>query len=185
MYIFYCFHPDKKILLSNRPAEKVRGKFGNKFEIVNSTKDLDAVEIIKKRVMRSYPTFILEEWIQKPRFHSEETKRKISESLKGRSKKPETCAKISKRLKGRSNFQGKRHTLSTKQTMREKKIGNQHVKDTFWAHDPRSDKEARVRSRHQLPSGFILGRDYYSTEPGLYYLRSTNFPRGRRPSRGL
>ena len=95
----------------------------------------------------------------------------MSEAKMGKPRDEATRQKISRGLKGRSNFQGKHHNYETKEIMAEKKIGNKHTKDTYWAHDPRSDKETRVKDMHRLPYGYQLGRDYYSTEAGLYYFR--------------
>lgn len=170
MIHFYCFSNDKKIIASDLPVEKIKAKFGYRYEILTSIKDKTSVDITKTRLQKSYPQFIIEELYQKVKQpFSEETRRKISESKKGKPRDPETRAKISAGLKGRSNFQGKKHKIETKEVMREKKLGNQHVKDYVWVHDPKGDKEKRVKTRMDVPPGFSKGRDYYSTEPGLFY----------------
>jgi hypothetical protein len=94
----------------------------------------------------------------------------MSEAKMGKPRDEATRQKISAGLKGRSNFQGKKHTADTKDVMAEKKLGNQHTKDSYWAYDPKSDKETRVRDRNNLPSGYQLGRDYDSIEIGLYHI---------------
>lgn len=170
MINFYCYIQDKKIIASDLPVDKIRSKFGHRYEILTTIKDKDAIDVTKSRILRSYPQFIIEEvWQKVKQPVSEETKRKISESKIGKPRDPETRAKISAGLKGRSNFQGKRHNDETKKAMAEKKLGNQHVKDYIWVHDPRGDKEKRVKTRMEIPVGFSEGRDYYSTEPGFYY----------------
>jgi hypothetical protein len=94
----------------------------------------------------------------------------MSEAKMGKPRDEATRQKISAGLKGRSNFQGKRHTADTKDVMAEKKLGNQHTKDSYWAYDPKTDKETRVRDRNHLPPGYTLGRDYDSIEVGLYHI---------------
>lgn len=169
MIHFYCFHNNQQILISDLPVEKVRAKYGHKYEVVNSIKDRSYLDQIKERVARSYPKYIITEAYHKVNRHTEEARKKISESKIGKPRDEETRKKISDALKGRSNFQGKKHSEETKQQMRLKKLGNQHVKDYYWAHDPNGDREIRVKSREDIPEGFRQGRDYYSTESGLYY----------------
>jgi len=101
---------------------------------------------------------------------SEETRRKMSEAKMGKPRDETTRQKISAGLKGKSNFQGKKHSADTKDVMAEKKLGNQHTKDSYWAYDPKTDKETRVRDRNNLPPGYQLGRDYDSIEVGLYHI---------------
>lgn len=135
--------------------------------------------MIMERIKKQYPLFIIENYIKKPKARqSEETKRKISEALKGKPKPESVKKKISNSLKGRSSFEGKRHREDTKAMMSIRKRGNKHTKDYYWVHDPSGDEEKRIRDRLKVPEGFSLGRDYYSTEPGFYYfklrLRSSN-----------
>lgn len=172
MIHFYLLAADKKIVASDLPLEKIKKKLGSRFEIINSIKDKSVLDVIKVRVLRGYPNFSYEEIFQVSKTFSEETKKKISESKLGKPRDELTRRKISLALKGRSNFQGKRHSDDTKSVMSEKKLGNQHTKDTLWAHDPRSDKETRVRDRKDVPNGYSLGRDYYSTEAGMYYFKN-------------
>jgi len=161
------------ILISDRPTEKVKEKHGHRYEILNSVKDKDSIDVVKQRLLRSYPNYEFVEWYAAlPRVISDEARQKISQSKLGKPRDEETRKKISESKKGVSQFQGKRHTPETKAKMREKKLGNQHAKATYWAHNPRTDEETRVRDRHDLPPGFQLGRDYYSTEAGLYHFKS-------------
>jgi len=172
MIHFYLLTADKKIVASDLPLEKIKKKLGSRYEVINSIKDRSVLDVIKARMLRSYPGFSFEEMFQVSKTFSEETKKKISESKIGKPRDELTRRKISLALKGRSNFNGKKHSDETKTVMSEKKIGNQHTKDTYWAHDPRSDKETRVKDRRDVPPGYSLGRDYYSTEAGLYYFKN-------------
>ena len=180
MIHFYCYDVTKIILISDQPVDKVRAKYGHRYELLNSIKDNSAVEVIKTRLQRSYGMYKFVEWnqsVRKPM--SDETKRKMSESKMGKPRDEATRQKISAGLKGRSNFQGKKHTADTKDVMAEKKLGNQHTKDSYWAYDSRSDKETRVRDRNNLPPGYQLGRDYDSIEIGLYHIDEYRKSRAR------
>lgn len=183
MIHFYCFVQTKKIIISDLPTAKIKTKYGYRYEILTSIKDKSNLDIVTQKIQRSYSGFTFEYNLLKEKTPlTDEQRKKISDSKIGKPRDPETRAKISAALKGRSNFQGKRHNDGTKRTMSEKKLGNDHTKDYYWAHDPRSDKEIRVKSLDEIPVGFKLGRDHYSTEAGLYYFReaSTNSPKGKR-----
>jgi hypothetical protein len=180
MIHFYCYDVTKTILISDQPVDKVRAKYGYRYELLNSIRDNSAIDIIKTRLLRRYSKYEIIEWYQivrKPM--SEETKRKMSEAKMGKPRDEATKLKISAGLKGRSNFQGKRHTADTKDVMAEKKLGNQHTKDSYWAYDPRLDKETRIRDRNSLPPGYQLGRDYNSIEEGLYHIDEYRKSRAR------
>jgi hypothetical protein len=175
MIHFYCYVTLKKIIVSDLPAVKVKAKYGYRYELLNSIKEKDAVEFIKTRLLRSYHGYEFIELFHKERKpFTEEAKRKMSLAKLGKPRDETTRQKISRGLKGRSNFQGKKHTYETKEVMAEKKIGNDHAKDLYWAHDPKGTKETRVKDRNRLPQGFALGRDYYSTEAGIYGIKSKN-----------
>lgn len=175
MIHFYCFISNKKLLISDLPVEKIKARYGFRYEIVNSIRDRSSLDAIKQRVLRSYPAYEIEEWFQKEKLTlTTEHREKISASKRGKPRDEETRKKISLALKGRSNFQGKQHSTETKSIMAQKKIGNQHTKESLWAHDPRGSKEVRVRNLKDIPVGFSKGRDYYSTEPGLYYFKEAN-----------
>jgi hypothetical protein len=172
MIHFYCYVTLKKIIVSDLPAVKVKAKYGHRYELLNSIKDMDAVEFIKLRLLRNYSGYEFIDLFQKEKKPiTEEARRKMSLAKLGKPRDEVTRQKISRGLKGRSNFQGKKHNLKTKEIMAEKKLGNDHAKELYWAHDPRGTKETRVKDRNDLPQGFALGRDYYSTEPGLYYFK--------------
>lgn len=171
MIHFYCYDVTKTILISDMPVDKVKAKYGHRYELLNSVKENSAVDIIRSRLQRSYGRYEFVEWYQTVRKPmSEETRRKMSEAKKGKPRDEATRQKIAAGLKGRSNFQGKKHTAETKDVMAEKKLGNDHAKELYWAYDPRADKETRVKDRNKLPPGYILGRDYDSIEVGLYHI---------------
>jgi len=170
MIHFYCFYSDKKIIASDLPVSKIKSKYGYRYEVLISIKDKDAFEIISTKLLRSNPGFTVDHDFQKEKVtFSEESRKKISDSKIGKPRDEATRQKISTALKGRSNFKGKTHSPETKLAMSEKKLGNSHTKEYYWVHDPRSDKEKRVKSRLDVPTGYSLGRDYYSTEAGLYF----------------
>ena len=188
MLHFYCYTDKKLIVVTDLPVEKVKNKYGHRYEIINSIKDIAYIDVITARVLRSYPGYTIEQLERKkPTPMSDETKRKISEAHKGVPRSEETKQKISQSLKGRSNFVGKSHSEETREVMAEKKLGNQHTKEYHWVYDPRGQREKRVRNRRDVPTGFSLGRDYYSTEAGLYHFKeikkTTNLPRETQTNR--
>lgn len=172
MFNFYLFNKEKRIVISDYPSDKVKGKFGFQYEILNSVKEKSALPFISERIKKQYPLYSIVEFFTRPRKpHTEETKRKMALAKIGKPRDEATKQKISIARKGKSNFEGKKHNEETKKIMAEKKLGNQHVKDLRWVHDPRGTEEKRVKDRTKVPVGFSLGRDYYSTEPGLYYFK--------------
>ena len=170
MYHFYNFSTFKKLIVSDLPLEKIKEKFGYKFERVTSVNDKNSVSFVMSRIIRNFPGYSIEEHYQKVNKPlTDEQRQKISTSKLGKPRPPEVRARISAALKGRSNFQGKTHTEETRSKMAAAKMGNTHTKGTVWAHNPRSDEEVRVRDLKEIPVGYSKGRDYYSTEHGLYY----------------
>jgi len=174
MYHFYNFFNDKKLIVSDLPLDKIKSKFGYKFERVTSVKDKESILLITGRLIRSFVGYSVEEHFQREiKPLTDEQRKKISISKLGKPRPPDVRARISASLKGRSNFQGKSHTSDTKERMAAAKLGNTHTRGTVWAHNPRSDEEVRVKELKDIPVGFSKGRDYYSTEAGLYHF-STN-----------
>jgi hypothetical protein len=100
----------------------------------------------------------------------------MSQAKLGKRRDEETKKRISNTMKGKSNFEGKRHSWESKEKIGEKLMGNHNVRDTYWIHNPRTDKERRVKERHNLARDYQLGRDYYSTEAGLYCFREIKKP---------
>lgn len=68
----------------------------------------------------------------------------------------ETRKKISQTMKGRSNFAGHRHTHATKLQIGFSQEGHRNAKDHKWATDKESGEEHRVRGK--LPKGLRWGR---------------------------
>ena len=170
MFHFYCLSLEKKLIVSDLPIEKIKSKFGFKFERLTSVKDKTAVPHIMTRLIKNYPGHSIEEhFVKIKKVRADAAREKVPSPLLGIPRSLEVRAKISAACKGRSNFQGKSHNAETKAKMATAKMGNDHVRGKLWAHDPRSDKEVRVDDMKEIPTGFSRGRDYYSTEHGLYY----------------
>lgn len=172
MFHFYCYPKNKKIVISDLPVDKIKKKFGIDYEILTSVKEKESIPVIQARVQRNYLGYeIVESFVYrrtKKDFLTPEQRSALDERRRGVPRPLEVRLKISNTLKGRSSFKGKKHRPESKAKIAESKFGNDHVKDTIWAHDPRSDQEIRVRDLKEIPEGFSKGRDYYSTEPGLY-----------------
>lgn len=164
--IRFCLLTKNKIIVSDLPFEKLHEKIGLQYEILNTIKDKEYVDVIKQRLLRSYPEAKFEEYFIKIRLpKSPEHRERLRQSKLGKPRPEWVRKKISLAKKGVSQFAGKKHTEETKRIMAIKKLGNQHVKDTIWAHDPRGREEQRVRDLKQMKIGFSKGRDYYSIEP--------------------
>ena len=142
--------------------------FGVRYELVNSIKEKDSVPIIKERLLRFYPNFIFVEHFKRKAVFTEESRRKIRDSKIGGKHTEETKRKISAARKGKGNFVGKNHSPEAKRLIADAKYGNQHSKGLIWYHDPRGDKEIRVKSYKEVPVGFSQGRDYYVMEQLIY-----------------
>ena len=65
MIHFYCYVILKKIIVSDLPADKVKVKYGYRYELLNSVKDKDAIDFIKIRLLRSYHEYEFIELFQK------------------------------------------------------------------------------------------------------------------------
>jgi hypothetical protein len=179
MFHFYCFNAEKKIIVSDLPLEKVRLKYGFRYEVLNSVKDKDAIEVVWVRIQRSYPGFeIIEDNVKpkKPRKKKKpvtaETRRKMADAKRGKKKSEETKRKTSMTMKGKSNFEGKKHSHASKRKIAAKSYGNTKVRGRKWVHDPNTTAEKRVVDRLNIPRGFLLGRDYYMVENMRYNLDS-------------
>jgi len=87
MIIFYCFNRIKTIIISNKPVDEVRIKYGTHYEILNSIKDITVLETVKVRTLRQFPSYKVIEIISKPRVghpRSEETRLKMSQAKLGK-----------------------------------------------------------------------------------------------------
>ncbi len=173
MIHFYCFYNNKNIIISDFPSKTVKARFGHRYELVNSVKDIDSVDIIKTKLLKIYPSFIFVEFLKPKRVPiTPEGRKKISDSKIGLKRDAATRAKISATMKGKSNFEGKKHHSETRKIMAEKKLGNDHVKDKVWAYNPDTFKEIRVKDRRSIPSNYLKGRDYESIEPLILYAKN-------------
>lgn len=180
MIHFYCYHNEKKIIVSDFPLERVKNRFGHKFEILTSVKDRQSIAVVTPRILRSYPNFIIKEHLMKskPRM-TEEAKRKISLSKLGKPRDEETKRKISLARKGKSNFEGKKHKEESKRLIALGNKGNQFNRGSYWAHDPKTGKEIRVKTKADIPPGYVQGRDYYAIEPGRSVIASNKLLRAQ------
>lgn len=173
MINFYVSYKQKKLYVSDYPLDRAKRHFGIEIELVNSIKDKEYLDVVKARVLRSYNGFAVEEQMQKPKYvMTPEHKQALINSKLGKKRSEEVRKKISQAKKGKSNFEGKKHSYETKRLMSAKKIGKAQHKDYIWAHDPNSDKEIMVKEIKDIPKGYSKGRDYYSTEDGLYAMNN-------------
>lgn len=173
MINFYVSYKQKKLYVSDYPMDKAKRHFGIEVELVNSIKDKEYLEIVKARVLRSFNGFVVEEQMQKPKYvMTPEHKQALINSKLGKKRPEDVRKKISQAKKGKSNFEGKKHSYESKRLISARMTGVKQHKDYIWAHDPGSDKEIMVKSVKDIPKGFSKGRDYYSTEPGLYVMNS-------------
>ena len=163
MIRFIAIHPTKAIVISDLPIEKLKHKFGHKFEILNTVADKNNIDAMRTRLARSYPTYTFKELLRKIRRpHSAETKERIGLSKVGKPRDAATIEKIKTTMAGKSNFAGKKHSAETRAKMAAAKRGKPNIcKGTVWVHDPVSGLEKRVS---EVPEGHRRGRDYYSTE---------------------
>lgn len=174
MIHFYLTNVNR-IIASNFTQKEVQEKYKCKSEILTSVKEVESVALIRSRLERQYPNYAFEEYYIKVRKKSTHKKTDMSYWKIGKPKSEETKRKISEKMKGKSNFAGKRHSQETKHIMAQKKIGNDHVKDTKWVHlDTVEINEKRVKSLADVKAPYMIGRDYYSVEPGLYYFLERN-----------
>lgn len=159
MVHFYLFQKENILLISDLPKEKVKLKYGQIFEIVNSVRDRESLELVKPRILRSYPRVSVKEDFYTKKVFSEETRRKLREAKLGKARPDSVREKISQKMKGKSNFEGKRHHQESKRLTAMSMRDNKNVKGKKWIYDPRADKEKRVDKVIEAPIGFRKGRD--------------------------
>lgn len=164
MIHFYYFQQERRLVVSDLAVDKIKSKYGYNYEILNSIKDKEHVDLIIQRIMKGYDIIDKVLFFHKKKEFSEEYRRKISEAKKGKKRSEEVKARISASRKGQKNFLGKKHTQETKNLMAIPKLGNDYSKDLTWVYDPRGNKEHRVKDLKDAPEGFSKGRDYYSIE---------------------
>ena len=164
MFNFYYYNKNNTIVVSNQPSEKVKLKYGHGYEIINSVKDSDSINVVKPRIIRSYPKCNFVDYFVKKWKLSTETKRKMSKAKKGKKLDQATKDKISATMKGKSNFEGKKHKESSKLKAAKKMKDNKYTVGTRWIYNPKLDIEKRIKPNQMVPENFIYGRSYSSIE---------------------
>lgn len=163
MIHFYLFQKDNIIVVSDLPKEKIKVKYGPIFEIVNSVKEKDALEIVKQRVQKSYQKFSFVDDLYVKKEFSVETREKLRQRKLGKPRPDWVRQKISSKMKGKSNFEGKRHREDSKEKTSTSMMDNENVKGKTWIYNPSKDIEKRVDNKFILPEGFRIGRDPENT----------------------
>lgn len=166
MIHIYCFSSLKTIIVSDRPSDNIKDKYGHRYEILTSIKERDSVSIVLPRVIRSYSGYTVIEWYTRKKrgSPSAETRAKIAAARLGVARSIASNMKASATMKGRSNFKGKKHTIETRDAIASKMIGNDHASGLIWCHDPVSGEEKRIADLVELPAGWVIGREFYSIE---------------------
>lgn len=171
MFRFYCFFSLNTIVVSNYPTNKIKGKYGHRFEILASIKSQEAIPISIEKLKRNYKQFTFTEWIFVRHVHTAEMKDKIRESKLGKERDHLTKSKISRKMRGVSNFAGHRHSSMTKLKIALARQGKPNVvAGTIWIHDGRGN-EKRVKI-DAIPPGWRKGRDFESYQNGIYALHN-------------
>ena len=171
----YSFNKDKLIVISDKDKDKINKKYGHKYEIINSFKDKQSILHYRLKLERQSPTFaVVEDYFVK-KFHSQETKLKMSQSKLGKKRPDKVKAKISESRKGVGNFSGKKHSTLSKRRISHKMSGKKQVEGKKLIYNPSTDTEKRVNNIINLPDGFRKGRDPEVIDTMLYGLfRSRN-----------
>ena len=164
MVHFYLFQKENIMLISDLPKEKIKSKYGQLFEIVNSVRDKESLDLVKPRILRSYPRATVKEDFYSKKVFSEETREKLRKAKLGKARPNWVREKISKKMKGQSNFEGKRHNDYSKRLTALSMRDNKNVKGKKWIYDPIADVEKRVDKIIEAPLGFRKGRDPDSVE---------------------
>lgn len=166
MIHFYAYHKQQLLLISDYPKDKVKDKYGPVFEIVNSIKDKESLELIKPRVTKQFPKYQVAEYFYKKRIVTEETKKKMSLAKMNKPRADWVREKISLKMKGKSNFEGKKHRRESRIKTSLSMMNNKNItEDHKFIYNPTLEKELRVKDIINIPAGFRKGRDPDSTEP--------------------
>ena len=174
MVNFYLFNKTRTIVISNHPVDRVKNKYGHSYEIINTIKDENSINIVKTRTLRSYPDYKFVNFLKTTWTLSEETKKRMSLAKMGRKWDEATKAKISNTMKGKSNFEGKRHRLESRQKTSSTMKGIcTHLKHV-WIYSPIFDKEKRIERKSDMPENYRLGRSQEVLEYWLYTLSEGN-----------
>ena len=177
MYNFFLYNKDNKIVISNHTIDKVKSKFGLSYEIINTVKEKESIDVVKQRTIRSYPKCKFVKYFHKTWTLSTETKKKMAKAKKGKKWDQATKDKISATMKGKSNFEGKKHTEASKRKTSASMKGKQQVKGKTWIYNPITDQEKRIDDRYKVLPGFRLGRSYDICEIVRHNFIATRSPK--------
>jgi len=166
MFFFYLH--SKTIIVSDKrlPHEQVQ-----------STKSYDLIDIIIQQLHRTYPSYSVDRqyhikkqfgWKYLTDEQREENRKKISRSLSGLLKTDEHKRKISESRKGRSNFKGKRHRDDSKRIIMHGRGDRDPIQGRRWCFNPLTGQEKR---QYELPLGYRWGRNPEWKD----YLKSASF----------
>ena len=175
MIHIYSFNKDKLIVISDKEKDKITKKYGHRYEIINSFKDKQSILHYRLKLERQSPTFnVIEDYFVK-KFHSQETKLKMSQAKIGIKRPDDVKNKIAESRKGVGNLSGKKHSTLSKRRISHKMSGKKQVEGKKLIYNPSTDTEKRVADIINLPDGFRKGRDPEVIDTMLYGLfRSRN-----------
>jgi len=166
MIHFYAFHNQQLLLISDHPKDKIKDKYGAIFEIVNSIKDKESLELIKPRITKQFSKYRVVEFFFQKRTLSEETKKKMSLAKLNKPRADWVKEKISMKMKGKSNFEGKKHRRESRMKTSLSMMNNKNITEEHkFIYNPTLNKELRVKDIINLPDGYRKGRDPDSTDP--------------------
>ena len=159
MVRFIAFYNTKTLLITNFSVDKVKNRYGHKFEIINTIKDRSSIDQVKPRIIKQFPTFQIIEQLGPVVIFTDEVREKLRRKKLGTKKSNEVKLKISNSLKGRGNFLGKRHKEESKFKTSVKMRNNQNTKNKFWIYNPKTFEEKTIDKGTKIPVGFVVGRN--------------------------
>lgn len=165
MIRFFAFYNTKTLLITNFAIDKVKKRYGHKFEIINSIKDRSSLDQVKPRVLRQFTAFQVIEQLGPSVTFTNEVREKLRRKKLGTKRDEATKAKISATLKGRSSFTGKKHLEKSKYQISVKTKGRKTCEGKIWIYNPRTFVERKINKGEKLPQGYMYGRDPDSVEP--------------------
>jgi hypothetical protein len=166
MIHFYAFHKQQLLIISDHAKDKITDKYGPVFEIVNSIKDKESLEIIKPKITRQFSKYQIVEYFYSKKLFSEETKKKMSLAKMNKPRADWIKEKISLKMKGKSNFEGKKHRRESRIKTSLSMMNNTNItEDHKFIYNPNLEKELRVKDIINIPAGYRKGRDQDSTDP--------------------
>lgn len=164
----YCISSARTIILSDRPSDQIKERYGRSYEILTSFVSKDSAAIIIPRLLKNYNGYSIVEWYvpakRKMPPRTAEYCAKLSASRLGKPRPASSNAKTSATMKGKSNFRGKKHSAESKLKTSIAMEGNDNALGLIWCHDPVSGEEKRIADISLLPAGWLIGREYYSIE---------------------